>query len=82
MVPSYERTARAAVTGLTEHQRDQLCFDLRRRGWSLRRIGAHPNVQMSHVSVKHAIERVAVFRGLGVVLAGAPVVMRRGRLRN
>jgi hypothetical protein len=58
-MPSYERTARAGITGATEHQRDQLCFNLHRRGWSLRKIGAHPNIQMSHVSVKHAIERVA-----------------------
>lgn len=66
-MPSYERGARAAITGLTEGARDQLCFDLRRRGWSLRRIGADPRVAMSHVSVKHAIERVA----------GIPRVRRR-----
>lgn len=58
-MPSYERTARAAATGATEHERDQLCFELKQHGWSLREIGRHPNVQMSHVSVKHAIERVA-----------------------
>jgi hypothetical protein len=58
-MPSYERTARAGITGATEHQRDLLCFALHQRGWSLRKIGAHPKVAMSHVSVKHAIERVA-----------------------
>jgi hypothetical protein len=57
-MPSYEREARAGITGATERERDLLCFDLAQRGWSLRRIAAHPKVQMSHVSVKHAIERV------------------------
>lgn len=58
-MPSYERTARAAITGATEHQRDLLCFQLKLRGWSLRKIACDPRVAMSHVSVKHAIERVA-----------------------
>jgi hypothetical protein len=57
-MPSYEREARAGVTGATESERDQLCFDLQQRGWPLRKIGKHPRVQMSHVSVMHAIGRV------------------------
>jgi predicted nucleic acid-binding Zn ribbon protein len=57
-MPSYEREARAGNTGATENERDQLCFDLRQRGWSLRKIGQHPKVQMSHVSVMYAIDRV------------------------
>jgi hypothetical protein len=45
--------------GITQAQRDQLIWKLRRKGWSQARIGAHPQVRMTQVGVKYVCDRLA-----------------------
>lgn len=54
-----EMEGRYAATGINELARDRLIWQLHQAGWSLRQIGAHPQVAMSHVSVKFRLDKLA-----------------------
>ncbi|MDT5366636.1 MAG: hypothetical protein QOC62_1067 [Mycobacterium sp.] len=51
-----EREARYAQTGMTGLQRDQLIWDLRRRGWTQAKIAKY--LSMTQPAVKYALDRL------------------------
>jgi hypothetical protein len=80
-----ERSSRAEQTGTTELQRDTLILALKKRGWTLKKIGQHPQVKMTAPGVHYALKRLTGKQRVQthlVVCEGCWCDVQRGQLNR